>query len=272
VKRAHLFEWEDQPWLPRTIRDFLTDQLRFAQSSRPAAGLQRSIGSLLRQALQRLDTVEIVDLCSGGGGPMIRIRERLAAEGGLNVRLTLTDRFPNVDAFRQIERRSGGAVRCRYDSINVFDVPADLEGLRTLCTALHHFRFDDARRILQDAVDKRAGIAVFEPLERSLKLFMVVTAGAFVGTFLTTPFVGKMSFSRFALTYLLPVCPFVTAWDGAVSVLRSYNVEALEEMTCGLGNGGYEWRIACVKVPSPIGPMPLTYLIGLPTAGTVASG
>ena len=62
MKRLHLFEWEDQPWLPRAIRDFLTDQLRFAQSSPAAAAMQRLSGSLLKEALEQLGTDQGVDL------------------------------------------------------------------------------------------------------------------------------------------------------------------------------------------------------------------
>jgi len=27
MQRLHLFEWEDQPWLPNVFRDFITDHL-----------------------------------------------------------------------------------------------------------------------------------------------------------------------------------------------------------------------------------------------------
>jgi len=264
MRRLHLFEWEDQHWLPHTIRDFLTDQLRFVQSQSRAAAMQRAIGGLLQQALERAGTREVVDLCAGAGGPLLAVQKRLRDEAGFRFRLTMTDLFPNAAAFERIEKAGGGEVQCHREPVSVFDVPAGMRGLRTLCTALHHFRPADAHRILQDAVDKRCGIAIFEPLDRGPKLFLLVSVGAFFASFLTAPFVGRMTVSRFVLTYLLPLCPLAMAWDGAVSVLRSYSVPELEALTADLGEGEYSWAMARMYVPTPLGGMPLTYLIGLP--------
>lgn len=265
--RLHLFEFEDQPWLPRVFRDFITDQLRFAQTNPGAAAMQRTIGGLLKQALEQWQTCDIIDLCSGGGGPLPAALRRLRKESGYRARLTLTDLYPNVAAFKQLEASSDGELQCRYESTSVFDVPADLRGLRTLCTALHHFRPDDARRIFQDAVDKQVGIAVFEPLDGSVRLLLTVTAGAIVFSLFSTPFVGRITLPRLFFTYVLPICPLLMAWDGGVSVLRSYSVRDLEQLTAGLGEGRYEWKIARVRVPTWIGRMPLTYVVGLPVGG-----
>jgi hypothetical protein len=43
-------------------------------------------------------------------------------------------------------------------------------GIRTMFTALHHFRPPQARGILEDAARKGSGIAVFEPLSRSPRM------------------------------------------------------------------------------------------------------
>jgi hypothetical protein len=37
MRRLHLFEWEDQLWLPRVFRDFITDQLTFETRQRRTA-------------------------------------------------------------------------------------------------------------------------------------------------------------------------------------------------------------------------------------------
>ena len=221
MNRLHAFEWEDQPWLPRVFRDYITDHLRFALEAEEAMEMHRAVAACLKAAMERLGTREIVDLCSGGGGPLLAVQRCLASEMAFPTKVTLTDLYPNLSAFKRIEAEGNGAVRCLSQSVSVFEVPEELRGIRTLFTALHHFRPADARRILEDAVNKRAGIAVFEPLERTLRII----------------FLTGLSVERFLLTYPVPLCPFVITWDGVVSALRTYSVDELRELTAGLGEG-----------------------------------
>jgi hypothetical protein len=263
MKRRHLFEWEDQPWLPHVFRDYITDHLRFALESNAVAEMHRAIAIRLKKAMEHLDTREIVDLCSGGGGPIRAVQRRLASEMAFPALVTLTDLYPNVSAFRRIEAEGDGEIRCRYDSISVFDVPADLRGIRTLFTALHHFRPADARHILADAANKGVGVAVFEPLERTLRTIVLVGLAAVIRALVLTPWVGQLSLRRVLFTYVVPLGPIIAAWDGMVSALRTYSVEELRELTVGLDQG-FSWDIQRIEVPTLFGRMPLTYLIGLP--------
>ncbi len=262
MKRLHLFEWEDQPWLPQVFRDFVTDHLRFARESAALAEINRIVATRLKSAMEQLATREIVDLCSGGGGPLRAVQRCLATEMAFPIQVTLTDLFPNAAAFRQIEAESAGTIRCRYDAISVFDVPADLQGMRTVFTAFHHFRPADARRILEDAVAKRVGIAIFEPLERTLRTIVLVGLDAVFRSFLLTPRVGQLSLARFLLTYVCPLCPLVATWDSVVSALRTYSVAEMRELTQGLDE--FSWEMQRLQVPTDFGPLPFTYLIGLP--------
>jgi len=47
MRRFHLFEWEDQPWLPAVFRDFITDHLRYT-SNEP---MRRPINVAIAQRL-----------------------------------------------------------------------------------------------------------------------------------------------------------------------------------------------------------------------------
>src|SRR5262249_30568085 len=97
--RLHLFEFEDQPWLPGIVRDLATDYLCFIQAT---FRLHRPIVPLVAEALRVTNQQQIVDLCSGGGGPVLEIQKALSA-AGLSISITLTDRFPNPHAFQKIE-------------------------------------------------------------------------------------------------------------------------------------------------------------------------
>ncbi len=64
-------------------------------------------------------------------------------------------------------------------------------------------------------------------------------------------------------TYLIPVVPLVSFFDGLVSCLRTYSVQELRELSEGLDAKDYQWEIGERK--STAGPIPITYLIGVPT-------
>ena len=65
IPRMHLFEFEDFPWFPSRIRDYMTDFLRH---STIRMKLHRPMIDVLTAAVEKAGTPQIVDLCSGGGG------------------------------------------------------------------------------------------------------------------------------------------------------------------------------------------------------------
>jgi hypothetical protein len=264
MRRLHLFEWEDQPWLPRVFRDFITDHLRFTHNEAGRRPVNCAIASRLQQVLQTAGTTQVVDLCSGAGGPLPAIASILGQDYGIRMEVLLTDLFPNRGAFQQLEKESGGHFHGRYDPTPATDVPEQLKGVRTLFTALHHFRPPIVRSILQDAVSKRATIAVFEPLERSWRFLLLLGIGSFVRGLTHTPRVGRLTWSRFFFTYPLPIAPLMFAWDGAVSVLRSYTPAELSALAEGIVGNGYVWTVDRFQVRGPFGSVPTTCLIGYP--------
>ena len=68
LKRLHLFEIEDQSWLPNIIRDCMTNTLIVMHA---LAGTNKYLPELLARVLRDTDTTRIIDLCSGSGGPMV---------------------------------------------------------------------------------------------------------------------------------------------------------------------------------------------------------
>ena len=69
---------------------------------------------------------------------------------------------PNLPAFEYVRKRSSGKVDFLEEPVDATAVPEHLPGFRTLFASLHHFRPGVARRILQDAVDRRQPIGVFD--------------------------------------------------------------------------------------------------------------
>lgn len=257
MKRLHLFEIHDQDWCPRAIRDAETDYLQFViAKTKPYA----AVVPMLATALQRTGTRRVLDLCSGAGGPWFWLQPVLA-EQGLSVSVCLTDKYPNVGAVGPLSRRANLAIGYHPQPVDATRVPDELAGFRTMFSAFHHFRPEEARGVLADAVQKRQGIAAVEGTHHSaLAMLLMLLVPLLV--LLMTPFIRPFRWSRLLWTYLIPLVPLITLFDGVVSCLRTYSVGELGELTEELNAKDYQWEIGEVK--STAGPIPITYLIGVP--------
>jgi hypothetical protein len=255
IPRIHLFELEDQPWFPSVIRDFGTDYLQFMEE---LMGAHRPVVPLLADALRASGSTTVVDLCAGGGGPVVALKKELAALG-LPVRFILTDKYPNYDAFREISAANPG-IDGHNAPVDATAVPSQLTGFRTVFNAFHHFKPEDARAVLQSAVSARQPIGIFELPERTIPIIVATALLVPIFVLLTTPFIRPFRWDRLLFTYLPPLVPLLCWWDGTVSQLRAYLPEELDELATSLGDVGYEWTSGKVK---PLGPN-VTYLIGIP--------
>jgi hypothetical protein len=262
--RSHLLELHDLPWFPVVWRDLLTDYLSFyAATLRP----YRRVAPIVAGALERAGTNRIVDLCSGAGRPVLSLMSEIRGCGLSRLEVVLTDKYPNLAAWRDIQTSEGDSVSFEATPVDAVDVPRRLAGFRTLFTSFHHFAPDSARLVLSDAVNSGQGIGIFEYTERSWWIWGIPILLIPLFVWISTPFIRPFSWRRLLWTYLLPVVPVVALWDGFVSCLRSYSVEELRGLVEGKGNGVYRWEIG--RVPSR-GLSRVTYLVGLPllTVGT----
>ncbi|MBL4865653.1 MAG: hypothetical protein JKY67_04675 [Pseudomonadales bacterium] len=262
MSRLHLFEWEDQPWCPDVFRDYITEHLQFMAR---LLGFFDVTVDILVDSLNELEATQIVDMCSGGGGPWPSLIDEVASKADIAPQVLLTDLYPNTTAFEKIEKESAGKIKGYSHSASAFDIPGELKGFRTIFTGFHHFKPEHARKILEDAVAKNRGIGIFEAQERSLLMVATIPIGIFFAGLVFTPFVGNLSFKRLFFTYVIPLCPLVMAWDGFASCLRTYSIEELKELTQDLESEHYHFEMG--RIPVPIIPFPkikLTYLIGMP--------
>jgi hypothetical protein len=264
IPRLHLFELEDQPWFPAAVRDLATDYLHFIETKfalhRPAVGL-------LAEALRATGADHVIDLCSGGGGPIPALQKALAAEG-LAVRFTLTDRFPNVPAFERAAAASDGTIAFVAEPVDARSVPEELVGFRTLFNAFHHFRPADALAVLRDAARAGQPIGVFEIPDRRLGTLVPLVLLTPLLVAVSTPFIRPFCWRRLLWTYLVPLVPLTCWWDGAVSQLRAYKPLELERLAAEVEVDGYTWRAG--RVPIGSAPGRLTYLLGYPAGSEKA--
>ncbi len=240
------------------VRDGATDYLEQLQSM---VNVFEPVVGRFAAALRRLHATRIIDLCAGGAGPWAQLLPALRAEG-ISSEVVLTDLYPNAEAFARAERTLGGVVGLRTP-VDATRVPPEVQGFRTLFNAFHHFRPEQAKAILRDAVERREGIAIFETVERTPKAIASIVPTPLLVMALT-PLMRPFRWSRLLFTYVLPLIPFIGLFDGIVSCLRVYSPDELRALVGELGETGYDWEIGHAQGKHP---MRMTYLIGTPRIG-----
>lgn len=256
--RLHLFEFEDYHWFPNSIREGGTDYLKYFLK---AVGFYKPVIPLIEQALVKAKTNRIVDLCSGAGGPMEQINDQFRKKSTSTPTITLSDKFPNIEAYEYIKQKTGGTITFRASSTDAASVPADMTGLRTMFSAIHHFKPHAIKNIIKDAVINNAGIAIFDGGDKNIFTILGIILFHPIAFVICTPFFRPFKFSRLFFTYVLPLIPLTTVWDGCVSILRLYTPEELLNYAKEISADRYTWESG--KVKNKIG-MSITYLIGYP--------
>lgn len=259
MKRMHLFEFEDLSWFPDLFRRFQTDlleyQLRFFDIYTP-------IIPKIKEIIQKTNSTQIVDLCSGSAGPLLQIYNGIRDEDNSSISIVLTDKYPNIDAFQRIKKISNEKIDFIAESVDATAVDSQISGFRTLFTSFHHFQPETAKKILQDAVNKNTPIGIFEFTERNFVNVLKVILFGILLVFINTPFIRPFKWSRIFWTYLIPIVPLVYCWDSLVSHLRTYSTQELSELIQEIDNNKYSWEID--KIKSKKSGFNITHLIGYP--------
>jgi len=254
MKRIHLFEFEDQWWFPGVLREGITDYLQYAANR---IDPYLSIIPVIKKGIQKSGSNLIIDICSGGGGGIMKIYQHLKEES-IETKIILTDKFPNLVAFRKLAGDGKGNISFVEAPIDAVSVPDELKGFRTQFVSFHHFRPDEARKILENAAINHSAIGIFEATERSVVNFIAMLFTPIV-VMAAVPFIRPFKWSRLFYTYVLPAIPLFTMWDGLVSVLRSYSEKELKEITESIHVPGYHWEIGTTNQK---GNLKLTYVLG----------
>ncbi len=239
MKRRHLPELEDESWFPTFLRDYGTDYLQFLVN---ATGFYKDLVPTMQRGLAKAKQKVVVDIAAGGGGGWKKLGPDLKAAEP-DVKVILTDFFPNLPAFKALAAKDPNLYTFRTESVNALDVPKDLQGLRTQFLSFHHFRPEDATKILQNAVDCQSPILIVEATERNVGNVIKMISTLLISPFLI-PFSGPLKFGRLFFTYIIPILPLFIAWDGVASVFRSYHPAEVEAMAKGLKNAdSFTWEI-----------------------------
>ena len=142
--RIHLFEFEDQSWFPNDIRESMTDFLRYFLK---ATHFYQPIALMIAEVLKQTGENTIIDLGSGGGGAIETVHIYLKRYSSLQIKILLTDKFPNISAFEYLENKTKGEIGYSPLSIDATNVPKPLKGFRSMYSTAHHFKPDVLKQI-----------------------------------------------------------------------------------------------------------------------------
>ncbi len=259
MKRFQLIEIHSLPWCPAVIRESLTGVIQFFTN---LLGFYQLITPNILSALKNSRTKDVLDLCSGSGGPWRSLIKTLPNDTDGSYRITLSDFAPNVASIADVKSESNTRIAYLAASVDATQVPSNLKGFRTIFAAFHHFEPTKAKNILQNAVDNNVGIGIFEITERKPSVILSLIFGG-IAALIAVPFLRPFSWTRLFLTYVVPIIPFVVSFDGVVSCLRTYTTEELKQLIEQLDAPGYQWDIG-QRQHKEYKLMNVSYLIGYP--------
>jgi hypothetical protein len=243
------------PWFPSFLRDYGTDFLQFLANK---AKIYKAALPILKKGIEKAGNQQIIDLASGGGGGLLWLNTELKKDFP-KLKITLTDYYPNIDAFKRTKRKADNFEYVE-EKVDAKEVPSELKGFRTQFLSFHHFKPKEAKAILQNAVNEKSPIAIFEAQERSLLSILGMVFSPLNVVFLT-PFILPFKFGRILFTYLIPIVPAFVFWDGIVSCLRTYSVKEMKTLVSQLNDSNtFDWDIGRLKS----GPGAVLYLLGTP--------
>jgi len=252
------FEFEDQPWFPVIIRDSMTDYLRFLFR---VFKLYKSVLPVLKDALTNTKTNQILDLCSGSGGPVEMIYVNLRNTFDKDIKIVVSDMYPSELTYQFLSEKTQGGISGIKTSVDAANVHTDIKGFRTIFSGFHHFEKTKAKDVIKNAVEAGAGIAIFDGGNKSLGMILIIIIVHPVMLLLCTPFFMPFRLSRYIFTYLIPIIPFCTIWDGIISIIRLYSPDELLQIARNATNGNFIWTSG--KVKNKFG-MSIAYLVGYP--------
>ncbi len=254
LPRIHAFEWEDQRWFPSFLRDCMTDFLEFIAR---IAKMYRPLPDRIGSALADKENKSILDLASGGGGPWHQITPSLI-ELHPDVKIILSDFYPNLKAFRKLKERFPNNIEFIEQPVDATNVEVHPQLLRTQFLSLHHFRRAQCIQIFSNAIDDGAPILIVEGQQRNIPSLIGMLLSP-INVLLMTPFIRPFRWDRLLFTYIIPILPLLVMWDGIISVFRTYTESELMKMAAETDRSNqFKWTFE--KMPKS----PVTLFMGTP--------
>jgi hypothetical protein len=126
---VRLFEIHDQKWFPQFLRAEFVDGLQMILD---VTSTYQPIAKVLRNRLQECGAVQVLDLCSGAGGPWPSLVRHFEISGTKPPEVLLTDKYPTTREIDDVESSAANRIHFLRQSVDATQIPEHLHGFRTL--------------------------------------------------------------------------------------------------------------------------------------------
>ncbi len=240
MQRRHLFEFNDSPWAPVSLRETIVEALsRTLAWGRILQGLVQPFADFVA----RTGATEVLDLCSGAGGPAAILAVELARAGVRPPRFLMTDLQPHPEAWARVRQAHPGVIDFVADPVDATRIPEAVGTgrARVIINALHHFPPGLAGEIVRGACEGSPGVFIAEGFERNPLRFASFALAGLPALYVNPLLAPRHRLEKALLTWLTPAAVAASAWDGVVSTLRVYTEDELRAMVAPLGDA-FTWR------------------------------
>lgn len=226
-------ELEDYDWFPPMLRQM---QLEFIGYTVYATALLKPLVPLMDERIATPKYVQLVDLCSGSGMPMLYLAKQIKH----NLPITLTDKFPQPNA-------TNAVLRYQQKAVDVLKMQWNTNTIYTMFNAFHHFNNIEQKQIIQNAAEQKATVLIVEILTPSVWTMVQVLFTATVLQLIFTPFVPPFRWQRLLFTYLIPINIVTVLWDGIISVLKSKSKKGFIDLANATSTNDYNVQVQFLK-------------------------
>ncbi len=244
--RVHAFEFCDQSWLKGFWRETYMEGLNLLCR---LGRLDRMVGPSVLKWAAASGPGPILDLASGNGEVVASIIEEARRQKVCPLKFVLSDLYPDLDGFRNLQQRYPQSVTFLSGSTDATALASILSESGSIpqprsihiCAGFHHFRPQQAAQVMQWSARNMNGIFISEYFERSWRALM--TPFISLLPLMLLPFLsGRFSLKKVGVTTLIPIVPLMIVWDGLVSILRVYRPEELEAMVPEESKKDWRWE------------------------------
>ncbi len=254
IKELHDYKWFPDVWR-RGMTDFLSFFATYFFQYEP-------IFPLILKIVRSSGVTTFRDFCSGGSGYLLSLLRFFKKKGIDEPKIELTDKYPNIDAFRLISKKSNGTISYNSSSVDVLLPQSKNNEIRLMFSAMHHFSQKELEDILNSAVKDNCPIGLFDyaswdPI-RSIFLLIFLVPHILI----IMPFTRPFSWGKMFWTYIVPAIPLALLVDAIISRWNAYSPRELGIVIKNLEADNYEWTIG--TKPNFFWTGKVVYLIGCP--------
>lgn len=231
-----LFEFEDKSWFPDYLRTYMTDYLQLLFNS---LNLYSPALPIIHSVVKETGKRDLVDLCSGSGGPLPRIATDFKKHFNMPLNITLTDKYPS----NHLNINLPNNIKYELTPLDAEKIPQHVKGIRTMFSGLHHFNKAQVLNIINNSTKSHQPIAFFDGGGNRVAMILMIVVLHPLFILLLTPFIKPFTIKRLFFTYLIPLVIVFTVWDGVVSILNLYTPKYLKKLIDRAEFSDYNWII-----------------------------